>query len=298
MKKICVILLGILCLLAGGCSKKSFWEQKEVRLIINAKLEEAKDDEPTKESDYQISQELNAALNDLKGGISEFFKFEYDIDVSKKLEKMAIRVFSQKVSGDGFTGGYTEKGKSYININECIFTDYPEYIISSYLHETMHYIGFISENQTMIDDGMAEYMAAKVASFIGITYLPSECYSYYTLIAEQLCAVNEEYLVKAYLTKKDFDVCEHIEETLKNVNQSCLKVDSIGDHLNLMVETLGKDYGNYSYGMAFEAQEIVACYCRQFSPSKEQIEKIRSSYFVEDFEEVKIKEVEGGYIII
>lgn len=300
MKKIriiCIVLIATVVCLTGCSKEKGFWENNELRLIINANSYSVEDNDECKNSKFEIPKDLRREFNNLKPEIADFFSKEYNIDVSKKLEKMKIKVFSEgnNDSLDSFTGGRTKKGDDCIQINECIFTDYPEYVISTFLHETMHYIGFISEKPSRIDDGMAEHMANKCAQFIGIPYAQSEIYSYYTLIADQMCIANEFNIVKSYLTVKNFDICTHVAETLKNVSQPLISVKDLGSYFNSMVETLGIDYGDYSFGLAFEAQEITACYCRQFNLSTEQINAIRELYFVEDFEELKIQELDNGY---
>lgn len=277
-----------------------YWKQEnQMRLPLKVNTGKAKDETVYTESTYEIPDEQIASFKELNICISNFFQEKYGIDVSERLDKEEVKVFNTPIK-NSFIGGYTKKGESCINLNELLFTDenFKVLLNSSYLHETMHYLGIISSlYQGGIDEGIAEHLAIQVAKYAGITYVPTESYFWYKMVADQLCVVNEKEIVQGYLTNEKFDIYTHISKAVRNVKQQYRKVKDPGKLLYNLLPALGNDtYGAKGYWMAFMAQDIINAYCKTFKPNEEEIEQMRKFYIVSDIETAEIIETDdGGY---
>lgn len=280
----------------------SFWEAKnEVRLTLPIISETAEQDHSgvTYDDTAEIPKKYQKQIEILKEAMISYFKEGYGIDISKKLNNQKFRIFMvEKGSDNEGTMGYVDQeDRSCLNLNKAIFNEYKERFNNTYVHETLHWLGFISTEYSMVDEGIVDALTesilinANIESFATETYYDARCLAYQMLAADQS-------IPSLYLENENPNILKHIDNVLKGVSRPFESPKETGERLATLIG--GLTYGMYSetiepYYVAFEAQEIVRAYCQQFSPDNSTIDYIRSFYIVEDYEQVTIQESMQGY---
>lgn len=289
-KKFLVLLIvTIIATIFTSCTKNTYWERdNQIRIFLNLKVIDENEDEPEYgKSEYQFTETENNKMKELDKEIIKFFQEKHNIDVKEKISQNEVKPFCLEAD-ESFIAGYTD---TQIHLNELLFTDndFKMLFESSYIHELMHYVGFKSVAVNCIDEGMAEHFAMEFAEYVGIKYIPTEDYSLYKQVADQMCIVNEEEICKKYIEAYNFDILEHISEKLSLVEQPFLKNDNPGKLLSTLLPMLGEDDSDETYGFAVISQEIINAYCKEEKPNKKEITEIRKLYIVPDIEEIEIK---------
>ncbi len=280
--------------------ENQYWlRENEIHIFCDIQIMHQPDETEYYFIDYNLNDADVEHFNSLNEKITQFFMDLYNIDVSEKIQNMEVNFFLTPIA-DEFTAGYTPRGSKGINLNVVLLEDanYSIFLTSTYIHEMMHYLGVTSKTSSAIDEGMADFLASKFTTYAGITYLPTDSYEYYRMVANQMCAVNENEIVSGYIGNSNFDITAHITEILKDVPQVFYHVDNIGGVFSDLVGNIGKSFDDNGYYLAIISQDILSAYCRTFNPTKEQIEIIRQNYFVEDVEKMTIKETDEGYEIV
>lgn len=280
-------------------SDYSFWEKdNQVRITLPIDVVSMEDDT----SDIKSLDTLNLSeqyLNRtifLKEAMISYFSEEYSIDISKKLEKQKLRAFKADSSNLGTMGYVDIDNPDYLNLNSILFTqEYDVYFDNTYIHETLHQIGFRSIDGPIITEGITEALTDLILRKANVLSYPTPNYSQIRTLSYQILSVDKD-IVKFYLENENPSISTRITNALENVNKPFLKVNP-GKRLESLYN--GITYGFTAtfepYYLAFEAQEIVRSYCQTFNPDTKTIDYIRNHYLVLDYETVTITEVDGAY---
>lgn len=280
----------------------TFWEnENKIRLFLSFGVEDAMQNmEGIAEDTYtEIPTKYLERIEILKQAMVSYFKEVYNIDISSKLEKQKVKVFvAKKGSANEGTMGYVDpEDSTYLNLNNDLFGKHKKLFDNSYVHESLHQIGFI--DKTMLMEGMVDALTDLILRKANIKSYPTDIYYYARHLAYQMIAVDNE-IVTMYLKEMNPNIFNHVNKVLENVNQPLKEEEKVAERLSSLVG--GLTNGIYSETdptfVAFEAQEIVRAYCQKFSPNDSTIDYIRSHYIVEEYEDTRIKAHMTGYEFI
>lgn len=277
-------------------SNYDFWEKNNsIRLFVTVSVQTEMVEEEVSEVKYEKMPKSKAkVIEELKEGMISFFQERYNIDISEKLANQEVRFFtSEGVSQD--TMGYVEIGNgNVLNLNQRLLKDMSDIFESTYVHETLHQIGFQGEKSLQVVEGITDAITDMILCYIGIEPVLTPYYYECRTLAYQLLAADPE-IVSCYLENDDFDILERINEKLKDVPQIFKKSGHFGklleNRLNLLIGIAEGRVAGLStdpYYFAFEAQEIVQAYCHECNPDANIIDYIRSHYLILDYEKVSI----------
>jgi len=276
-----------------------FWEKEnEVRMVLPIDVEVATDDNEFLDTgDLELPRWYSSRAEILKKIMIIYFDEVYDIDISAKLENQVLKGFEFS-GGDGLneTMGYvSEDNPNCLNLNNKLFGEYDMYFDNTYIHESLHQIGFRSEDSIIITEGIVDALTDLILCDANVVSYPTESYNDIRTLGYQILIADKD-IVKFYLENENPSMIGRIDERLEDVKKTFLDVDP-----GIRLECLGRGltHGHSpnfdSYYLAFEAQEIVRAYCQSFNPDKETIDQIRAFYLVTDYETVSIVEQEDGF---
>ena len=270
----------------------SFWEQEnQLRFFIPfSGKNEIDDSENINElGTLELPKKYKKRTEQLKTAMISYFKETYNLDISQKLSKQQLKAFSAKQS-DVMTMGYVDPNHpDYLNLNQCLFNEYSSFFDNTYVHESLHQIGFISKTPTMIDEGITDALTDLILSNANIESFPTESYVEARTLAYQILEVDTG-IAEFYLENNDIQIQDRINEKLTDVPRPFDKRNA-GDFLNTMIEgmTTGIVGDIDPYYIAFQAQEIVRAYCQTFNPSHQSIDYIRKNYLANNYEKTTIE---------
>lgn len=273
-----------------------FWvAENNIRLVTDIKVEIGDVIEPEfSAQQFAKMPKKNAnTIERLKTGMISFFQERYKIDISEKIENQQVKFFI----GTGESAemmGFVEVGnKNVLNLNQILLKEYSHLFETTYVHETLHQIGFQADKNAIVE-GITDALADMILCYIGIEPKSTPYYYYTRTVAYQLLYVDPE-IVSGYLTQDNFDIIQRITDKLKDVPQPCRKNSNIGAVLEQRLELLYyvnqgmvSNLSTDPYWLAFECQEIVKAYCTTFNPDADTIKYIRSHYVIFDYEQISI----------
>ena len=285
-------------------SNYDFWEKdNSIRLFVDITVQtEGVLEEEISEVKYaKLPKSREKTIERLKEGMISFFQERYDIDISEKLANQEVRLFSS-TGASVDTMGYVEIGnRNVLNLNKRLLNDLSYLFETTYIHETLHQIGFQGDKMLLVVEGITDALNDMILCYIGIEPVVTPYYYECRTLAYQLLAVDPE-IVSCYLEDENFDILERINEKLQDVPQLFLKSGHLGKLLEKRLEILftiaeGRAFGFSTdpYYFALEAQEIVRAYCQECNPDADTIDYIRSHYLTLDYEKVSIVEDGNGY---
>lgn len=309
-KKISKVLTGIIImamLLLSGCGRESFWEKmNEVRIIqkfdiiVNDELASTVLNQETK--DLEVAHDIIVQkVERLKKGIMNFFEERYDVDTSAKLEKLdQIMIYSADEYKGNILNGYAENNTIYLNKNILGNEDIFNCVV---IHETIHTLGFVGDDDNSdmyIIEGFTEALTIECLEYMKKTGESSSVYRTFAQLASQILVVDKD-IVKETLEQGRCNIKNKINNSLKDCKVLYLNDENVNfaETMECCFSTIVLGYATYETlpFLEFQAQEIVACYCKTFQPSKSEIKKIRRNYIIEDFEDVLIEQ-EGENITL
>ena len=322
---IALLMAVVLCFNLVGCAKEpeklndngitnnlkytdyEAWEQEnKVQLCLsNVSMictENNEESEVSTLENEQLPKSKLKKIEKLRNGIVEFFEEKYSIDVSEKMKKQQVRLFTSTGSMEETMGYVNPEAPSVLNLNQKLLNEYSVLFETSYIHESIHQLGFYSSTDRMIDEGVTDALTDMVCCYIGIEPVLTDYYFEHRTLAYQLLAADPE-LVACYVENDEFKITSRIDEKLKNVAQPFEKVESLGERLEMMLTAMyGLTTGRVqSYSVdplvfVWEAQEIVNAYCQECNPKEETIDYIRSHYLITDYENLYIlADMKGDY---
>lgn len=279
-------------------------KENEIRLITDIKVNQEDLDvegEISEVENLELPKSKEKVVQKLREGIISFFQERYQIDVSEKLEKQEVAMFSSIGTQEGVMGYVDVNNPNILNLNQKLLKEYSELFETTYIHETLHQIGFRSDNTLIIEEGITDALTDMICCYIGIKTVLTPYYFECRTLAYQLLAADPE-IVSCYLENDEFDIIGRINEKLESVPQTYRKTSDLGKRLERMVNILYGistgtvwGYSTDTYWFAFEAQEIVKAYCQACEPDSSIIDYIHSHYLPDAYESVTIFEDENGY---
>lgn len=280
-------------------SDYSFWHsENQLRITLPVNFSHIESNSlPTGIGELTLSNKYLKKVEKLKLAIINYFQEVYNIDVSEKLNKQELRAFSASEFMGDLTMGYVDPtNQNILNLNIELFNDYKKYFNNTYVHETLHQLGFLSEDSTMITEGIVDALTDLILCKANIQSSPTDTYFDVRILGYQIIA-TDTYIAEFYLNNSNTKMAHRITTALKEVKRTYKKVRNIGKRLEDLCT--GLTYGISGtvdpYFVAFEAQEIVRAYCQTFNPSTETIDYIRSHYLIEDYESVTIVPDGNGF---
>ena len=275
----------------------------QIRLFINISNEMVEgnlDSEVSKIGELELPKSKQKKIDELREGMISYFLEEYKIDISEKLEKQEVAIYTSTGSSEGVMGYVDIDNPNVLNLNQKLLKEYSELFETTYVHESLHQIGFHAKKPQYIDEGITDALTDMIFCFMGKEPVLTEYYSDSRCLAYQLLAADPE-IVSCYLENDNFEIIERVNQKLKNVPQTLRKVDSLGKRLEDVLSVLysikhGAIYPIDEYCFALEAQEIVKAYCQECNPDDDVIDYIREHYIVLDYEDISISQnFDGRY---
>lgn len=327
MKKTLSILLVVLFLLSllVGCASTSsniirtdsgitnnneysdynYWNKPHsIRLVVNITtkaVEYEGEDQITQYEYSRLPRNKEKIIAFLQEGLISFFQETYDIDISSKLKAQEIRMFSSSGASEGIMGFVDLENANVLNLNDRLLSDFAFAFETTYVHETIHQIGFRGEKMLLTVEGITDALTDMALCYMGIEPELTEYYSEARSIGYQLLAADPE-IVHCYIYNNNFNILQRIDDRLDGFSQEFRRSGHLGNLLENRLEILYGISNNTVWGystdplaFAFEAQEIVFSYCQTTNPSNETIDYIRSHYLVTNYEYIHVIEDSGGY---
>ena len=294
------------CTFENPYTDYSYWEQdNQLKLITNYSISSLGDTAPeiTEIGTETLSNKDSRTIKKLQEGIISYFSENYDIDLTEKISKQEVKIFSSNLDS-GITMGYVDpEHQNILNLNEILFTkEYYHLFENTYVHETLHQLGIINTNELLLTEGITDAYTDLIMCYLGKESYPTEYYFEARTLAYQIIAVDKD-LPHLYFETDDFSLADRISEKLCLVPQNFVKRDTLGKTLYELLSILfSNNVGvlvseNPPYVYAYDSQEIVRSYCQTFNPSEETIDYIRNHYLLEDFESLIIIQKDSGYYI-
>lgn len=281
-------------------SNYDFWQKdNQVRITLPISVETAEEEDQIKGlGKLELSKNHLNRVEQLKSAMISYFKEIYDIDISEKLAKQKLRAFvADEVNGSMVMGYVDPSEPDVLNLNNLLFSRYRDYFNNSYIHESLHQLGFVSKGATMITEGIVDALTDLILRRANIKSIPTDDYFATRVLAYQILAVDKG-IAEFYLNSENPDMAGRISAALKLVKKPFEKVSGLGKRLESLINGLVRGVAGTidPYYVAFEAQEIVRVYCQTFNPNEEKIQYIRRHYLVEDYEFVSIIYDGNGYM--
>ena len=300
-KRFLVAALIVLAIFSNGCANHSynFWKgENQMRRVIpqfvNGGTYDGKEGISV-QGRVQLSEEYQERAEYLRGVMEDYFKETYQLDISEKLAKQTLRKFQAEGKNEGVMGFVDIENPNCLNLNEMLFTTYSNLFDNTYIHETLHQIGFKSKKPGVIDEGITDALTDNILKNANIRSIPTPSYGFSREIGYQILRVDKE-IVSLYYNG-DFQVENYITERLSDVKRTLLPDDNPGETLEFTLAglTYGME-GMDEWYIAFQAQEITRAYCQTFEPTHEAIDYIRTHYIVAEYEKIVVTEKNGGFL--
>lgn len=234
-------------------------------------------------------------LLEIETQMIEFFKTQYDVDITNKLGNIETYLFDVK-SDDYYLMGCHLPGENKVYVNRDIYQDTPEFFAFTWCHEVIHLLGINYKNNAYwgLYEAVTEALNIELINWMGKACNPQSAYWRVANVGEQLISANPE-LVSKSLTDDDFYLEDSINEILKNANYTEAELPedtTIAFQLNAYLICLIEQnmiYMQFGEILEFFVQEITTAYCRKFNLTEEQIEDAKANWLISDFDQTTIK---------
>ena len=278
------------------------WQSNTAPIIYPINVEELEESEDTLFEESLSKEEpeewVYKVLTTVKEEIQAYFIDNYDLDCSKKLDKLKkIYVFSG--------GDFAENEQYYISafvneinevrINNTLLED-TELLECNLVHEVLHYLGIKDEKLYYISEGLTDALAADVMDYVGKDYIASDYYLLPMLLSEQILTVYTDF-VKEMIEKDNFSLSDFFNNQFEGVEQVYGHVEDLALELEACIGMFIEDQYEYTDEVPIlfmQAQILNIVLCRTFTPTKFEIEKVREQYI---YEEAELLFVEPVYFI-
>ena len=312
MVRLCLtLILAIISL--SGCSSSSgvtdsgfintdvyentdYWKEDSINVITNLKTVTKNLEDETNENQQfsKLSSKQAKKVENLKKCICNYFIEKYGIDFSTKLEKQEVSFFSTRVLGNSITMGYVDVNNSNeLHLNILLNKDHKDEFETTYVHETLHQLGFIdaSGKMTYVVEGIVDAYTDMILIENNIKSKVTGIYFETRQLGYQIIAADKN-LPKLFLEKKS--VSEYFDNELSSYKQNYAKHNKLAEYLNTLLQALiAINSGTTSsqsnaYFYAFDAQSIVQKFCQSQNCDNDTIDYIRKHYLLEDFEKLNV----------
>ena len=322
---ITMLIIVVICMLFAGCTNNwrnssdtgatniikyenyDFWEKEnQLLLTINVQKKEAAD--PFSENFdqmefFELPEKNWKTVEKIRKGMIEFFNEKYSIDISEKISQQEIKVFIPVID-DGTMGFVRPEEPNVMYVNQEVLDEYSEFFETTYIHETIHQMGFMGKQRTILDEGFTDAITDMICCYIGEKPVLTPLYTYPRLVAYQMLKADPK-IVSGYLENDDFDIVKRINHRLKDVPQTGEQVYNIGQNLEVLLTFFVNsqvqnpfEVNVHPMAMIRDVQEITRAYCQECSPDHETIDYIRNHYCLVEYEEIIVGDdpVEGYYL--
>ena len=168
MVRLCLtLILAIISL--SGCSSSSgvtdsgfintdvyedtdYWKEDSINVITNLKTvtENLEDENAENQQFSKLSAKQEKKVEKLKKCICNYFIEKYGIDFSTKLKKQEVSFFSTRALGNGVVMGYVDvDNPNELHLNILLNKDCKDKFENTYVHETLHQLGFMDKSGKM-----------------------------------------------------------------------------------------------------------------------------------------------------
>lgn len=273
----------------------NFWSNPiSIKLLSDFTLNTIYEDDINTNSNYlqTFPGEAIQKIKILQDGMIAFFKSNYNVDITKRIQSQRFRVFKYNEKNiDITTLGFVDtENRRFINFNEKLFTDEFYYLFSqTYVHEAIHQLGISNNSDGYLMEGITDALTDMVLTSMGLEFSGTNAYFESRTLAYQLLAVDKKIPI-LYFTDDNFSLIERISERLNGYSKPIVWCDDVGIKLRDLLSIIYSwhagviDSKTDLFPYVFDAQEIVRCYCQSFNPSNDVISYIRSHYLIEDYE--------------
>lgn len=240
-------------------------------------------------------------FSEIETQMIEFFKTQYDVDITNKLGNIETYLFDVK-SNDYYLMGCHIPGDNKVYVNRDLYKETPEFFAFTWCHEVIHLLGIDYKNNAYwgLYEAVTEALNIELINWMGKECNPQSSYWSVADVGKQLISANPE-LVSKSLTDDDFYLEDSINEILKNANyteaeppENTTIAFQFNAYLICMIEQ-NMIYLQFGEILEFFVQEITIAYCRKFNLTEEQIEDAKANWLIPDFDQTTIS-CRGNYI--
>ena len=314
MVRLCLtLILAIISL--SGCSSSSgvtdsgfintdvyentdYWKEDSINVITNLKTvtENLEDENAENQQFSKLSAKQEKKVEKLKKCICNYFIEKYGIDFSTKLKKQEVSFFSTRALGNGVVMGYVDvDNPNELHLNILLNKDCKDKFENTYVHETLHQLGFMDKSGKMsyVVEGIVDAYTDLILIENNIKSKVTGIYFETRQLGYQIIAADKN-LPKLFVEKKA--VSEYFDNELSSYKQNYAKHNKLAEYLNTLLQALiainsgttSSSSQSNAYFYAFDAQSIVQRFCQSQNCDNDTIDYIRKHYLLEDFEKLNV----------
>ncbi len=274
-----------------------YWKEDSINVITNLKtvIENLEDENAENQQFSKLSAKQEKKVEKLKKCICNYFIEKYGIDFSTKLKKQEVSFFSTRALGNGVVMGYVDvDNPNELHLNILLNKDCKDKFENTYVHETLHQLGFMDKSgkMTYVVEGIVDAYTDLILIENNIKSKVSGIYFEPRQLGYQIIAADKN-LPKLFVEKKA--VSEYFDNELSSYKQNYAKHNKLAEYLNTLLQALiainsGTSSSSQSnaYFYAFDAQSIVQRFCQSQNCDNDTIDYIRKHYLLEDFEKLNV----------
>ncbi len=215
----------------------------------------------------RTDENTNIVLNDCKRSVRDFFD-EKGLDVSSDLDKLTTTyIFEQSTNSGRETWGFYRYNTYNIYLNVSILND-EDFMKFIYIHELIHYLGFIDDETSMLMEGLADAITERV-----LGYYYENSYDVPRALCHQLL-IADDLLIPYVFHGGDFD--DRIDARLNSIYDYPKPSNTLDFQLYII------EYDNINiekyHDYVRNCQEIISSYCNTFNLTNEQQNDIELYY--------------------
>lgn len=275
-----------------------YWKEDSINVITNLKIvtENLEDENAENQQFSKLSAKQEKKVEKLKKCICNYFIEKYGIDFSTKLKKQEVSFFSTRALGNGVVMGYVDvNNPNELHLNILLNKDRKDKFENTYVHETLHQLGFMDKSgkMTYVVEGIVDAYTDLILIENNIKSKVTGIYFETRQLGYQIIAADKN-LPKLIVEKKA--VSEYFDNELSSYKQNYAKHNKLAEYLNTLLQALiainsgttSSSSQSNAYFYAFDAQSIVQRFCQSQNCDNDTIDYIRKHYLLEDFEKLNV----------
>lgn len=232
----------------------------------------------------EIPEKYKIIFDKANALIEDFFKEIYDLSVHEKLSKMQVK---QVTFSNSQVPGlyYSVTNTLYISKNlivpeligndeECATNTFYK-LCSIYVHEAIHYLGIMFENDSLIYlmEGLTECLNEDILVYGGLNYENETLYIENKALARQLMIADKHFVIDLISAESISD--EHLNNRIDSYSFPGMSL-KINDAFKLLM------HHPYNYEYKIISQHLIGEYCKNFVDelSEEEMLEIANNFIV------------------
>ena len=182
-----------------------------------------------------------------------------------------------------------------LHLNILLNKDCKDKFENTYVHETLHQLGFMDKSgkMTYVVEGIVDAYTDLILIENNIKSKVTGIYFEPRQLGYQIIAADKN-LPKLFVEKKA--VSEYFDNELSSYKQNYAKHNKLAEYLNTLLQALiainsgttSSSSQSNAYFYAFDAQSIVQRFCQSQNCDNDTIDYIRKHYLLEDFEKLNV----------